>query len=174
MFPGFENVEGVEKGALGENVEQHHAFSEGMKALNDYASSTPAAEYSGKTVLEMIDRFAEALHRHLSDEISTLMKLDCVSASHAPKLLRIYKECEVEAGKQDKFVVPPMVFGLCDRTFQGGNTWPEMPWGSEYVVNWVLWRRHSGAWRFLPSDGWRVPRDLEFLGDTETQTGMKR
>lgn len=167
LFPGFANVEGVSKGALEENVEQHHAFSSGLQDLSDYARNTAAEDYDSKELMALIDAFASPLRAHLISEPITLMSLDCVPAEHAHELLAVYKKCEAEAGKQDKFVVPPMVLGLCDKTFQGGNDWPQLPWGSEYIVKWVLARRHAGAWRFLPSDGWRMPRPLAFLGNEQ-------
>jgi hypothetical protein len=169
MFPGFESVSGVIKGSLQGNIDQHHAFSDGLETLHRYATTTPPSSlsFSGERIQAHIDNFAKPFHEHLTDEIETLWAMDSVAAdsSASQKLLKIYKECEANAGRQDKFVVPPMVLGLCDRTFEGGNNWPVLPTGATYIVHYILGGRHRGAWRFLPSDSWRNPRPLQFLGE---------
>lgn len=164
MFPGFESVEGVGEGALRANSEQHDAFEGGLKTLNEYATATKAGEYDGKNVCGMIEGFADALREHLADEIGTLWALDRVSLRHATGLSKVYSECESYAmSSQSKFVVPPMVMGLCDRTYEGGNDWPKMPAIADYVINYVFAWGNQGAWRFLPCDHYRRPRELAFL-----------
>lgn len=165
MFPGFEAVPGIKPGALEGNVEQHHAFSEGLTALQTYATSTEAESYSGERVRALIDGFAAQLREHLADEITTLWSLESCGEENGKKLLEVYQAAEAEAGKQDKSVVPPMVLGLCDATFQGGNNWPVMPMGSSFFVHYIFGRKHRGAWRFLPCDTWRNPKPLAFLGE---------
>ncbi|KAF2474417.1 uncharacterized protein BDR25DRAFT_216438 [Lindgomyces ingoldianus] len=165
MFPLFESVSGVK--SLRQNVEQHHAFSGGLAELNKYATTTSTEGYSGPKVQEMIRSFGSTLRTDLGDEIDTLWAMDSVPANTAgsERLLSIYKQCEAEAGKQDKAIVPPMVLGLCDRTFQGGNDWPKMPLGSAWIVHYMFGRKHRGSWRFLPSDTWRNPKKLYALGE---------
>ena len=166
MFPAFEAVPGVTPGSLQHNIEQHHEFSDGLSALRKYASEASAAAYSGAHVRSLIDGFAETLRQHLVDEIDTLWAMDSVTKGpNSEKLVKIYQHCEKEAGKQDKTIVPPMVLGLCDRTFEGGNDWPKMPMGSAYFVHYLFGRKHRGAWRFLPCDTWRNPKPLAFLGN---------
>jgi hemerythrin-like domain-containing protein len=166
MLPGFESVQGVAPGSLSHNVEQHHEFSERLSELQAYATSTAPDTYSGAHVQTLIDDFSSVFRGHLADEIDTLWAMDSVKADteDSKKLLEVYQRCEAEAGKQDKSVVPPMVLGLCDKTFQGGNNWPKMPMGSAYLVHYLLVRKHSGAWRFLPCDTFGQPRPLAFLG----------
>jgi hemerythrin-like domain-containing protein len=154
MFPSFESVQGVVPNSLQHNVEQHHSFAKGLEALHTYATATGPAGYKGNKVRELICEFAGSLCDHLEEEIDTLWKMDSVPA-HSPEsktLVEIYKRCETEAAKQDKNVVPPMVLGLCDKTFEGGNDWPKMPIGSAYFVHYIFARKHRGAWRFLPCD----------------------
>jgi hemerythrin-like domain-containing protein len=169
MFPAFQSVLGVAPGSLEHNVEQHHEFSGGLSNLHKYAKETPSTKYSGDHVQSLIHGFAKALRQHLVDEIDTLWAMDSVKSDteHSAKLLEIYKHCENEAGKQDKNVVPPMVLGLCDKTFEGGNDWPKMPMGSAYFVHYLFGRKHRGAWRFLPCDTWRNPKPLQFLGGNQ-------
>jgi hypothetical protein len=162
MFPSFESVPGVAPGSLQHNVEQHHEFSDGLSDLQKYATTTAPEQYSGTRVQNLIDSFAETLREHLKDEIDTLWAMDSVKADtvDSKKLLAIYRDCEAEAGKQDKSIVPPMVLGLCDKTFEGGNDWPKMPMGSSYIVHYLFARKHRGAWRFLPCDTFGKPRPL--------------
>ncbi|KAF1998945.1 hypothetical protein P154DRAFT_494699 [Amniculicola lignicola CBS 123094] len=173
MFPGFESIEGVAKGSLQGNVDQHHAFSGGLEAITAYATKTPAVEYSGIRVKGLCDAFGDALSEHLADEISTLLAMDTVphNTSAASQLLAKYRESEAHARKQDKTVVPPMILGLCDKTFNGGNDWPKLPFGAAAIVHYVFGRKHAGSWRFLPCDTWRTPRTLMFLGEGNDSTG---
>ncbi|KAK9783708.1 putative Peptidase S8/S53 domain-containing protein [Seiridium cardinale] len=90
-------------------VLDHHSLREtnmftGFEAI---VGISPA-EYDGKKVCELIDGFVHHFRQHLADEIETLWTLDCCD--------------EAEARKQDKPGVPPMVLGLCDKTFQGVMT----------------------------------------------------
>lgn len=165
LFPGFEEVPGVKKGVMEANVEQHHAFLEGLEGLNTYARTTKPEDYDGKGVRATLEIFGDALRTHLADEIGTLWALDCVASEHAKKLQDVYDKCEAEAMKQSKFEVPPMVMGLCDRTYEGRD-WPTMPAIADYVINYVFAWRHRGAWRFLPSDHFRRPRKLPFVEES--------
>jgi hypothetical protein len=165
MFPGFAAVRGVRPGQLSHNVEQHHLFSGGLEALQAYAASAPAAEYDGAKLLGLVDGFAGHIRQHLADEIDTLWGLDCCEEGQEENLLEVYRDSEAEAAKQDKTVVPPMVLGLCDQTFQGGNNWPALPPGAADFIHNTLSQKNRGAWRFLPCDTFRNPRPLAFLGD---------
>ena len=100
---------------------------------------------------------------HLRDEISALVALDVCGKEGGKRLLEVFRKAEKLASKQDPFVVPPLVMGLADRTFQGGNVWPPAPAVTGYIVHYVLSWRHKGAWRFLPSDAWCRPRPLQFM-----------
>jgi hemerythrin-like domain-containing protein len=166
MFPAFELVRGVALGSLQNNVKQHHEFADGLSTLHNYAEQSSPTLYSGVRVQSLIDGFAKVLRQHLADEIDTLWAMDSVEqgTEHSEKLLEIYQHCEKEASKQDKHVVPPMVLGLCDKTFEGGNDWPKMPLGSAYFVHYIFGRKHRGSWRFLPCDSWRNPKPLQFVG----------
>ncbi|KAL7949259.1 hypothetical protein V8C42DRAFT_310404 [Trichoderma barbatum] len=170
MFPGFERIPGIKPGQLSHNIEQHHLFSTGLEDLRKYATGTNAVEYNGGRLRELIGIFSAYMREHLADEIDSLWSLECCEKGQEKNLLKVYKDCEAEAGKQDKTIVPPMVLGLCDKTFQGGNNWPVTPIGSEYIVHHILGRKHRGSWRFLPSDTFRRPRMLLFSHD-EKQTG---
>jgi hemerythrin-like domain-containing protein len=167
MFPCFQSVPEVKPGSLEVNIDQHHTFSERLASLNSYATTVNVADYSGAHVREIVEAFAKPFREHLADEIQTLWDMDSVEANSPASgyLLHIYALCEVEASKLAKRVVPPMVLGLCDRTFQGGKEWPRMPAVSVYVVHYLFGWRHRRAWKFLPCDTFRNPRPLYRAGE---------
>ncbi|KAJ5087332.1 hypothetical protein N7456_010948 [Penicillium angulare] len=157
MFPQLEEVMGKPDFLQG-NIDEHHTFQPILKKLLAYGDSRPE-DYQASTVRSLIEEMAPVFRNHLANEIPSLLAMEPYDG---PALLRVYKECEAEAGKQDKNVIPPMVLGLRDITFEGGNQWPAMPPLSTYFVHYIFARKHAGAWRFLPSDSWGNPRKLEF------------
>ncbi|KAJ5272979.1 hypothetical protein N7478_008104 [Penicillium angulare] len=157
MFPQLEEVMG-QPGFLQGNVDEHHTFQPILKKLLAYGNSRPE-DYQASIVRSLIEEMAPVFRNHLAKEITTLLAMEPYDG---PALLRVYKGCEAEAGKQDKNVIPPMVLGLRDITFEGGNQWPKLPPLSTYFVHYLLARKNAGAWRFLPSDAWGNPRQLEF------------
>ncbi|KAL1965836.1 hypothetical protein VTN77DRAFT_5157 [Rasamsonia byssochlamydoides] len=159
MFPDFEKVIGT-PGFLEGNINQHHAFQPALKRLLAYGSDTQPADYDAVTLRSIVEEMAPGLRQHLSDEIQSLLSMRSYDGK---ALLKVYKDCEAEAGKQDKTVVPPMVLGLRDVTFEGGNKWPAMPPLSELFVHYIFARKHAGSWRFLPCDTWGKPRPLAFV-----------
>ncbi|KAJ0417421.1 hypothetical protein BJY00DRAFT_206297 [Aspergillus carlsbadensis] len=163
MFPGYERVLGVE-GFLQGNIDQHRAFESVLRDLLEYSEKTKPGEFREEDVRGLVERLAPAFREHLSGEIETLLAMQRHAEDGAKRkgLLDVYKAAEAEAGKQDKHVVPPMVLGLRDVTFEGGNKWPEMPPLSEWFVHYIFARRHAGSWRFLPCDTWGKPRALAF------------
>ena len=72
-FPLIEEMAG-EKGIMDANVQQHHAFLEGLNALERYVKACGAGteRYEGSKVVAMIDRFGKGLAGHLADEIPTI------------------------------------------------------------------------------------------------------
>jgi hypothetical protein len=57
----------------------------------------------------------------------------------------------------------PLFLGLCDKTFQGGNNWPNnMPGFVPYIVDWGFAWNHRSVWRLLPCDMHGKPRPLPF------------
>lgn len=165
MFPNFEDIPGVVPNSLQQNVDQHHEFSAGVARLRNYATNTEPEKYSGAALRSIIEKFGDTLRQHLAEEIDTLWAMESVPVgADSEALLQVYRRSEAVAGQVDKNVVPPMVLGLCDKTFEGGNDWPKMPMGSAYFVHYWFARKHSGVWRFLPCDTFGQPRPLAFLG----------
>ena len=77
--------------------------------------------------------------------------------------MKAFAELANESINTHQFVVPPMVLGLRDITFEGGNKWPALPLLATHLIHYLLARKHAGAWRFLPSDMWGNPRPLKFV-----------
>ena len=57
----------------------------------------------------------------------------------------------------------PVGLGASDKTFDGGNQFPPLPWFMPYAIKYWFAGYHSGAWRFNPSDFWGKPVPLHFL-----------
>lgn len=98
MFPSFEKIIGKD-GFLEGNVDQHHAFQPALKKLLAYGSDTKTEQYDAVMLLAIVEELGPALRQHLSDEIPSLLSMQPYDG---PALLEVYKECEAEAGKQDK------------------------------------------------------------------------
>jgi hypothetical protein len=172
MFPGFETALG-QPGFLTAAVEQHEVFSRELDGLRQYAAMSSAAkDFDAGELRKRIDALGPLLREHLADEIGMLQRMQefCQGKQGDEKaqgLLKVYQASQAKAGKQDKFVVPPMVMGLRDKTYEGGNDWPKIPGGAaaELIVASVLSLKNRGAWRFLPCDHWGRPRPLAFLDE---------
>lgn len=63
LFPKIEEYIG-EKGVLDGNVEQHHAFEEGVQGFKKYVESANVGSYSGAKIRELIDSFQVVLIPH--------------------------------------------------------------------------------------------------------------
>jgi len=75
FFPAIEAYSG-EKGIMEGNIEQHHAFEEGLKSFGEYVYQVKAGEWDEKKFKGILGSFAPALTKHLRDEIPTLLGLD--------------------------------------------------------------------------------------------------
>lgn len=172
MFAGFEAAAGVAHGTLPTKVDRQSSFIPAIRAFVASAESSNDADYDGRRFRELLQTFADSFVTHLHEEIPLLLGLDVCGESGSGQLRAVLDRGEEHAAMQDKFVVPPMVMGLHDGSYEGGNNWPAVPWGTLYVVNYVLAWKHRGAWRFLPSDHWRRPRALAFGGLAEVTGAM--
>lgn len=172
MFPGFEAAVN-QPGLLTAAVEQHEVFARELDGLRQYAAMSDVVQnFEAGELRKRIEALGPPLREHLADEIGMLQRMRefCEGPGgeeRAQGLLRVYQASQAEAAKQDKFLVPPMVMGLRDKTYENGNEWPKIPGGavSEFVIAHVLSVKHRGTWRFLPCDHWGRPRPLAFLGE---------
>lgn len=97
MFPQFEEVM-KQANFLKGNVEEHHIFQPVLEKLLEYGKTMPE-EYQASTVRSLIEEMAPSFREHLAHEITSLLSM---APYDGPSLLKVYKECEAEAGKQDK------------------------------------------------------------------------
>jgi hemerythrin-like domain-containing protein len=76
LFLEIEKLSG-ERGLMTANVEQHHAFHDGLQSFSVYVQACLSGKekYDGRKIVSMIDGFGTALVRHLHDEIQTLLAL---------------------------------------------------------------------------------------------------
>ncbi|KAJ5817240.1 hypothetical protein N7447_009473 [Penicillium robsamsonii] len=144
-------------------VSRHHIMEEEMmspgfeklKTLQDYSAQTQPLNFDASIIRNFIEEMGPTFRDHLGDEIDSLLRM----IHYNSKALKVYKSCVAEVAKQDKF---PMVLGLRDVTFESGNQRPSLPPMADWIINYLLARKHAGAWRFLPCDGWGKPRSLVF------------
>jgi len=96
FFPMVANYTGVQ-GIMDGNLEQHHAFEDGLNKFKDYIYGTTFEQYDGKVLKEIIDTFGPALETHLADEIQTLLGLEKYGGE---RLLNVWHDFDKEILKQ--------------------------------------------------------------------------
>jgi hypothetical protein len=76
LFPDIEEMAG-EKGIMDTNVEQHHAFHEGLAEFHAYVTACAVGKetYNGAKLVRLIDGFGPTLVEHLGDEIPSIENL---------------------------------------------------------------------------------------------------
>jgi hemerythrin-like domain-containing protein len=96
FFPEIEELVG-EKGIMDANVEQHHAFHDGLENFAEYikACRDGSDKYDGNRVIKHIDSFGTALIQHLADEIPTIEGL----RKYGDKLQHLPQMMQAEAEK---------------------------------------------------------------------------
>ncbi|KAH6709126.1 hypothetical protein DL95DRAFT_435627 [Leptodontidium sp. 2 PMI_412] len=161
-FPEVERLTGM-KGLMAANVAQHHAFMPGLEAFSKYAMETSVEEYDGLKLRAIVDSFGEILTKHLTDEIDTLLELKAYDGAVMKKL---YDEFDLKLRAGDKSILYPMVFGNCDRAYEDGCVWPEIPGFVLSLVHYWFERKYRGVWRFSPCSTWGEKRPLAFTAKT--------
>ena len=149
------------------NIDQYRACAPGLDKLRRYAAGADPMDYDAATLVALVDGFRSVLQRHLTNEVSTLLKLEADYDSGA--LLKMWRVAEKAAGMPPNFIdeVLPLVLGLSDRTYEGDiQDFPPVPWFLPYLVHYWFARKHAGAWRCL-LDMWSKPRELQFVGVSE-------
>lgn len=161
LFPGLVAYTG-NSNIMSVNQEQHAAFHDGLKQLNEYCSSTPPAQHSYKKFLGIIDSFAKPLYTHLSDEISTILALKDIPDKDLKDLWAKAERHINDVGSFDEMF--PLAFGCVDKGFEAGqHKFPPAPGFMSFVVKYWFARKHKSVWRFNPCDMWGTPRSLHFL-----------
>lgn len=164
MFPELEKLVGI-PGYMDDPKHEHALFHGGIQKLSAYASATKPEAYrwDGPGGLkEIIDSFSGHMADHLYAEIETLLALGELKFSG---LRKTWDETEKIAKKVDQmsalFDVFPVIIGLGDKTYEGGNTFPALPRVMPYMMKYWF-AAGNGAWRFCPCDHWGRPRPLAF------------
>ncbi|KAJ7104008.1 hypothetical protein B0H15DRAFT_808066 [Mycena belliarum] len=151
LFPFFETKLGAH--TMDANVEQHHAFMDGLTDLETYLTAVQAgtAEYSGESVVTKLDGFADVLIEHLRDEIPTL-EASRMRAAFSKKDLQ---DLEAALGKRimkEVSLVTTLPMGLICHDKSTADYFPPLPKPILWVVQYGLFRLHSDAWAFGPCD----------------------
>jgi len=163
LFPAIEEFT-KQPGLMEGNREQHLAFHSGMEAFFKYAQTTRPEAYSWTTMKGLIGGFAPALMKHLVDEIDSLLNLQGYDSKEVMKLWRATEEIAKGAKHPNIFdEIIPCVLGCADKTYEGGNPFPPLPFFIPYLVQYWFAAKNKGAWRFLPCDMWGRPRPLMFV-----------
>ncbi|CAE7179413.1 Hemerythrin domain containing protein [Pyrenophora teres f. teres] len=126
------------------NVEQHHDFEPKMADM----------------LKRMVDSFASILVQHLHDEVGTLMVLEKCDGDKLRAAMK--KVGETSAKTIDPYIVAPLILGCGDRGYPGSRGCPPVPFFLPWLNAYWFERKHSGSWRFNPSDHWGYPRPLHF------------
>src|SRR5271163_3671010 len=94
VFPEIDRLRGV-TGSMQVNIDQHRACAPGLDKLRRYAAGTDPRDYDAATLVALIDGFRSVLQRHLTNEVSTLLKLEKDYDSGA--LLKMWRVAEKAA-----------------------------------------------------------------------------
>jgi hypothetical protein len=72
------------------NVEQHRAFTPGFEAFERYVRECEAEEFDGQKLRELVEEFAEALVKHLHEEIETLRALEVYDSARLREAYEVF------------------------------------------------------------------------------------
>ncbi|KAF8206247.1 hypothetical protein K438DRAFT_2014008 [Mycena galopus ATCC 62051] len=151
LFPFFETKLGLH--TMDHNVEQHHAFMDGLDNLEAYLKGVQAGTetYNGRSIIEKLDSFADVLCEHLRDEIPTLES----SKMRAAFTEKDLKDLEAQVGSRvmkEVSLVTTLPLGLICHDKSTAPYFPPLPGAIMWVVKYGLFRLHSDAWAFAPCD----------------------
>ncbi|KAI1205092.1 uncharacterized protein F4807DRAFT_295615 [Annulohypoxylon truncatum] len=155
---------------------EHRLFQGGLEKLLAYATATQPDEYRWVGGMkEIIDSFSKHLTDHLYAEIDVLLSFGHFDSEGYRKLWIGTHAVASSAGNLRQKLnmlsdVFPCVYGCNDKTYEGGHSWPELPWIMPYLIKYWF-AIGNGAWRFCPSDWWCNPRPLTFAPRAKGQNG---
>ncbi|CAJ0555343.1 Ff.00g054080.m01.CDS01 [Fusarium sp. VM40] len=165
LFPAIEEMSG-EKGIMDRNIEQHHAFSQGLKDYNIYISAClrDTEEYNGSRLLTIIDSFGHELADHLAQEITTILNL----RQYGTKMDKFEEKFKEWADKDTSNLAVPgtLTWGFFnhDKQYEDGlwQDWPPAPAPVVFTIRWVTYWIHSDWWRFAPCDRYGQSKERLF------------
>jgi hypothetical protein len=170
------------------NIEEYHIFEPGLKRFGDYVKDCEdgKGKFGADRLTQIIDSFGETLAVHLKDEISTLLRLEGADSKAVEAAYQRFDE-DIWSGRRSVYTLPshpypaaivrctdyesctsqdalyPIVMGCSDKTHEGGNTFPSVPFFVPYLVHYHFERKYRGSWRFNPCTTRSKPRPLVFL-----------
>ncbi|KAI0383580.1 hypothetical protein F5Y04DRAFT_278761 [Hypomontagnella monticulosa] len=161
LFPEIEKFSG-KPGLMHDPKHEHELFHDGMEQLMTYTSTTKPQEYRWERMKEIIDSFSEPLTNHLHAEIDVFLALKDVDSKGLAKIWSQGETLLKQTGMpKTLYDVFPFVLGCADRTYEGNNSFPPLPWIVPYLIKYWF-GLGNGAWRFCPCDWWGRPRPLAF------------
>ncbi len=164
FFPGIDKIAG-ESNLMEANVEQHHAFHEGLEAFGDYTRDCAAGRkpFDGAHLVTIIDSFAGALTQHLRDEIPTLIGLRRFGAEKFKDYPAMAAGMAQNGMKHAGFTTGIVFVLMChDITFEDGRwlDFPPAPKPLLLFIRYVCSIINRSWWRFAPCDYLSRPRPL--------------
>ncbi|CAK7210957.1 hypothetical protein SEUCBS140593_001005 [Sporothrix eucalyptigena] len=156
FFPGVEKIAG-EEGIMAANVEQHHAFHEGLERYEAYiqACLENKEQFNGKVLVEIIDTFGAILTQHLTEEITTLMDLRKYGTEQFKDYPAMASQLAEQALKNAGTTTGIIFVVTClDVHFEGGrwSNFPPIPWIINMMFRYIHFWVHSDWWKFGPCD----------------------
>ncbi|KAK3934693.1 hemerythrin HHE cation binding domain-containing protein [Diplogelasinospora grovesii] len=151
FFPDMEKMAGV-AGIMEANVEQHHAFHDGIEAFKAYVDDVLAgkAKYDGQKVVQMFDSFGPALMQHLADEIPSLQSLRQYGEEKFSSLLKRFDQEGEKNIKALGFGGMVWCFANLDVHYENDmwTQWPPAPSVVKFVCRNMLWWFHASTVKF--------------------------
>ncbi|KAJ7761941.1 hypothetical protein DFH07DRAFT_771253 [Mycena maculata] len=151
LFPIYDKKLGAH--AMDNNVEQHHAFMDGLLDAETYFKEVHAgtASYSGATVTTKLNSFADALVLHLTEEIPTLDS-NRLRAAFTKQDLKDMEDGIIKIILKDVSLFTTVPIGLICHDKATASYFPPLPkpllWAVQYGFSW----RYNAAWSFGPCD----------------------
>ncbi|KAJ7707541.1 hypothetical protein B0H17DRAFT_1192023 [Mycena rosella] len=151
LFPIYDQKLGAH--AMDHNVEQHHAFMDGLHDLETYVKEVHAGttSYKGSIVIQKLESFADALIEHLHDEIPTL-ESSRLRAVFTKKDLADMEANLVKIILKDISLFTTLPIGLLCHDKSTAPHFPPMPAPVLFAVKYAFSWRHNDAWQFAPCD----------------------
>ncbi|KAI1337119.1 hypothetical protein F5Y15DRAFT_408213 [Xylariaceae sp. FL0016] len=165
IFPEIEKFSG-KPGLMSDPKHQHELFHDGMERLAAYSATAKPEEYRWEGqggMKEIVDSFSKNLTDHLYAEIEVFLAMRDLDSDGLRKTWDQAEKIAQQTGNLGMlYDVFPTVLGCADKTYEGGHTFPPLPWIMPYLVKYWF-ARGNGAWRFNPCDWWGKPQPLAFV-----------
>ncbi|ROV92482.1 hypothetical protein VSDG_06726 [Cytospora chrysosperma] len=164
IFPEIERFSG-KPGSMDNPKHQHKLFHSGLERLLAYTQVTNPQSYRWDEpggMKEIVDSFSKDLMDHLYAEVDIFLAMKDLDSAGLRKTWDQGEAIAKRAGNLGMlYSVFPCVLGTADKTYEGGNEFPPLPWFLPYLVKYWF-AAGNGAWRFSPCDFWGRPRPLAF------------